>query len=482
MADNYYDDRRDNLTYKDSWLQNTVELAALGTILTGAATLATTGDLRSVTKGAKRVAGVAGKGFDNYMKRKGSLPSRFGYQVGKKTFLNLKKTQKPSLDGAKRDILSHVDNLVDKVDNDPEIRERLEREAAKRLGSEGYRDVIRDGINGTSKSKDKDLIERGRVIYQKLRDEEIKKINGHSPSKAPKDKKNGIWGSFKDGKPLFNGKEVAQNAIGSGLTGLAFGAGLSGFHAIDRMSSDKDNQKKLEDSFQYAGSFLNQKDDGRMKKQAGSLETYNRFKEVRKKFPEAVATGLGFTGVSLGAAKVMNDSKEKKDGENGKPKGTRVIIELGDTDAKDEKNLGNHPANALSGLPKLSSIEEGGLAKLAFRGRKFVEDFKGHTKEIDALKERNHADVAASQLKDQDVKGLVKNQYGNLVNDKTEAHFTKSLHDSKTQQVKKDADDRIRELETRTADARLKVGAGAVAAGGLGLAGLANRKGNDKDE
>ncbi|MGG4438240.1 hypothetical protein AAXE64_27195 [Priestia megaterium] len=476
MSKNLNGSQEDSLNYKDSWAQNTVELAALGAIVTGAGTLAIRGDLNNISVGGKRALGAMGKGFENYIRRKGSPGSKFGMQVGKKTFFKLKKMDKPTpVDGSKHlnDLLS---DSLDKVENDPAMKERIRREVARRLTNETTRESVDNVLDGNTNAS-RDEAQRIREIYQKVVSEMVKRDTGVTP--PPKKPRTKLFGSNNDGKPLFDKKELARDAVGSGLAGLAFGGGLSGFHALDRLVADKDNQQKLEDSFGYAGSFLpNKEEKPVMDKAAGSLEFYNRMREIGRKTPEAVATGLGFTGVSLGAAKVMNDQKQKNgEGKDDKPKGSRVIIELGSTDASDDHNLGNHPTNMMGSLPKLSSEQSDGLfSKVAFKPPgnthklglgQFVNDLLGHKKQINEIKDLDPADLAASELKHQNIPSLLKERYGNLVNDKTEGQFTQRLYDSKTNEVKKSLDDQVKGLETRTADARLKAGAGTLAVGGL---------------
>lgn len=480
----WYDDNK-NLDYKDSWLQNTVELAALGAIVGGAGHLAIKGDFSGVAKPGKKVFDVMVKGWENYLKRNGSQAAKFGYQVGKKSFFNLKKHPRVTGDEGRNLLMAQIDDKTKNID-----QTQLRNNIATQLQKEGnlppftknrdirtWNDVVDDILDNKDSIKDNKLKNRVKVLYQQSFGTQLKRDLNLIPPEPTK-QKGRLFGKNNDNSPLIDRKQLSREMISSGVAGIAFGAGISGFHALDRISSEKDNQKKLEDAFQFGGSFLSKKEDDTMNKSAGALEFHKGLKAIGKKTPEAVASGIGFTGVSLGAAKLMNDKKKKEEEENGEPKGTRVIIELGDTTP--ELNDKNHAtAGGLSLLPKFASEQDGGLAKLAFNGT-FVKDLFGHGDEIQKLKAMNYDDAAASQLKDSDVSSLLQRQYGNLVNDQTKAQFTNRLFDSRANAIKQNADNRINDLETRTAKAQLTAGGAALGIGG-GLAGLAYHNREDKN-
>jgi hypothetical protein len=472
--------------FKDSWLQNTVELAALGAIVTGAGALAVKGDFSGAAKPGKKVFDVMVKGWENYLKRNGSKGGQFGYQVGKKVFFNMKKHPRVTGDERRNLLYSQIDDKMQNIDT-----KQLRKEVSKQIQNEGFLppftkerdiktwdDVVDDILDNKDNIKDNRLKNKVKLLYQQSHDQQLKKdLNFNQPvSSKPKGK---LFGNNNNDKsPLIDKKQLSRDMISAGVSGLAFGAGISGFHAVDRLSSDKDNQQKLEDTFQFGGSFLPKKEDEKMDKRAGALEFHNALKGIGKKTPEAIASGIGFTGVSLGAAKIMND-KKKKEEESGEPKGTRVIIELGDT--APELNDKNHAtAGGLSLLPKFASEQSEGLSKLAFKGGSFVKDLFGHGDEIKRLETANYDDLAASQLKDSDVPSLLQQQYGNLVNDKSEAQFRNRLFDSKAKALKQDADAQIEELKTRTAKAQLTAGGAALGVGG-GLAGIAYHNREDKN-
>lgn len=471
-ARQYDNNRKENLNFKDSWLNNTVELAALGTIVAGAGTLAVKGNLGSSLKSGKRAFQAFGKGFENYLKRNNRL-GHFGYNLGKKTFKNLKKMPLPDPEEGRKMLLSKVRDIVDEVETNPDIQKRIQTLANRQFNDEVGMNKQYLATKGQPLYSHQDPDLRRRELYEHFKNEEVKKLSGIAPPSSPQKPKD-KWFQSSDGKPLLDKKEVSKEMITSGLVGLGFAGGITGMHAIDRLSGNPDTQKNVEDAFHYAGSFLPRKDEGKMKKEAGSLETYNALKQIGRKTPEAVATGLGFTGVSLGTAKVLNKSKEQTKEEDSNK--TRVIIELGAQEPHNDKLNTAFPAGNLLGLPKLSSSESTGLAKVAFRG--FIQDFKGYDPVIKKLRAKNYDEIAAHQLKDDNIPAILKREYGNLINDKTEAQFTKHLFDNRAKGLKEWDDKHIKNLETLTANARLKAGAGALTVGG-GLAALgATRKGD----
>lgn len=455
----FHENQKDTLTYKDSWLQNTVELAALGTILTGAGTMAAKGDFTGVMTGVGKDVGKHALNMGaRYLQRGNNQGAKSLFQIAKKTTSKLNKMDIPEGktfgEVAVNESIRKLKATTEAVKRDKRAMDRIKNEAAKRLNR--------------AKMDHPNMHERD--IMKMLEDQEIqnevKRREGIIPQPFKQKKK-------KNDQQKMSMKDRANQMFATGLTGVVFGAGITGAHALDRVLSNQDVQTKVEDSFEYAGSFLNRKDREKMDKKAGSLELYNALTSIGRKTPEAVASGLGFTGVSLGTAKYLNAQQEKK--EELKPKGTRVIIELGDEEVNDPHNRATPPASPYSMLPKFATAKNSGdLTKLANRGRNFLNDLMGHGGEINRLNQVNPADVAAEKLKGQNVEELVKQKYGNLVNDPSDQLFRGRLFDSETAQAKQEIAQQIEELERRKARARLLAGGGTLGVGGasLGLASL----------
>ena len=342
----------EDLTYKDSWLQNTVELAALGTIVAGAGSIAVSGDFDKVINAGKKAGGALGKGFENFVKRKGGNPlARFGLQTGISTVKQLKrfpaqtKTKDVSMDG----LADRIRNSVDDFQKDEFIQRKVNEETARRLSLQQSLNKINKDVHKKETYPPKSANEIYDEVWTIERDKYL--------DPQPKKKSFG----FQQDKPLsntLNKKEIGANMVAHGLAGMAMGGGISAFHGVERMLSDKKDNKKMEDSFHYAGSFLPQKKEEHMKKSASSNQT---LKNLGMKLPESIVQGVGFTGVSLGAAKVLNDKKQKEEEKSNK--NTRVIIELGNNEGIDMNNLAAPPATKLGSLPKLASISSDLLGK-----------------------------------------------------------------------------------------------------------------------
>lgn len=369
--DSFYDNLKD-LHYKDSWLHNTVELAALGAIMVGAGRMAVKGDYSEVGNGLRTTVGVMKKGFERYLKRSGNTGAKFGYDVVNRTWGNLARMNPNDAKLVQIAPGSPMANsIINNIENDEATKKRIATEVAKRIEEENDQNRAYSKIYGGDHFKPSD--NRYREIYQEVKNEEINKHLGYAPDGAPKKKKFQLFGSDpNDTKPMFNPKNMGRDLTTNGLAGLAFGAGISGFHALDRWSAKKDSQKNVDDSFALAGSFLpkekrnGKRDDRRMKKRASlSPEMKGHLKEVGRKFPEAIMGGLGYTAVALGTQKVMGNHAPKVGS------GAGAI-------PPSAQNLDNHDKNEHGGpkviieLPKLTNHQmksfQGGLATLASNG------------------------------------------------------------------------------------------------------------------
>jgi hypothetical protein len=483
MAKELYENRKDNVNFSDSWLQNSVELALGGAVVAGAGAMAVRGDLSGSLRSGKNVAKAMGRGLDQYINRRSDPVARLLYRVGKGTYRGLgrlpKSTGTEGYDTLSRLVTDHLKE----IEENPEIKERIAETAAKRFGDTAYKDLMRDIQNNTNRFENTDMKSRAKTVLNQVKQEELDKALGvtyKSNNTGKRRNKNNQEGGNKT--PLFNKREMAQNFATAGVYGMGLGAGITGIHALDRAVANPDAQKNVETAFEIGSSWLKREDENEMKKAAASRDLYNSLKQIRRKTPEAMASGIGFTGISLGTAQLLKNQNTEKKNEEGTG-GPRVIIELGNEQAEDvnANNVGVPPS--LAGLPKLSFEGNNEFQKLArpslFQNFKnFARDYKGYDNEIQQLKNVNYAGVAANELKDKDIPNLVKQKYGNLVNEKTEANFTGRLFDEQADLVKRRAYDQIDDYENRHANARLKGIAGAtglVGAGGLAALAVRNR-------
>lgn len=480
-----YNDKKDDMNFKDSWLQTSVELAALGAIGASAGTLAIKGDFRDATRYGKRGVTALGRGFENYVNRKGGPGAKFLLRTGKSTFNRLRglpNSEEVNLSA----YIANTNSIRRKVETDPHIQKRIREEVANRINSSNNVKKVNDALDGTD-TAGRPQQDHIRYVYEQVKNEEINKLinpnsarsyNPRSSSPSPSSPAASTPAPSTKLQPL-------KETIVSGLSGLAFGAGITGIHGLSQLMGNGDvADKAREDAFHYSGTFKNREDDKPMNKKAGSLELYNRLGEIKKKTPEAMAAGLGYTGISLASAKALNgsDPRTKNSEDHKKDQGPRVIIELGDPTPELTSNNSGAP---LANLPKFSStLRTQGLFKNAApAGKKglfnnFLKDLGGHSSEIEKLKNTNSYDQAAAQLKDQDIPSLLKQNYGNLVDEKSEPQFRSRLFDSYADRAQKGIDEQIRQLETRKADARLKTGVGLAAGGGLAALAYPRKKEN----
>lgn len=380
--DSFYDNLKD-LHYKDSWLHNTVELAALGAIMAGAGTMAVRGDFNEAGPGAKRALGIMRKGAEKTLKKSGLTGVKFGWQVFNRIGDNLSKMT-PQVDNLNRPLpgTPMYDGIVQQLDKDEKLKDILADRVAERVNAENDRNFNKHKLFGSDLVKTND--NRRREIYEEEKHKELVKRLGYEPDTDTPKKKKGKWFGNKPGdtNPMINPKNIGRDMVTNGLAGLAFGGGISGFHALDRWSANKDNQKNLDDTFSLAGSFLpkdenknEKKDNWRMKKQAGlSPNAVQRMKDIGSKFPEAIVAGTGYSAVSAGISKATGHPAQVSSGsgagslppsaqnlDNGKDdkNSPHVIIELRQSGQR--KNQKKQEATL-----KVASFN-GGLAGLASR-------------------------------------------------------------------------------------------------------------------
>lgn len=234
-----------------------------------------------------------------------------------------------------------------------------------------------------------------------------------------------------------------------------------------------------------------------MNKQAGSAsDLYDNLNEFGKKVPNAVATGIGFTGVTLGTAslleKVRADARKKAEKE-------LLQEELESVDRPDvpgpkgkrrRKNdmlesvhvmSASHPGRYM--LTQQAASGDGLLEKLAgnpfdtvigkIKKSPFIEDVRGHGKTrrqlLDRLDNHNYELEAIRTFDDEALEQATEPYL--RVHDPVKAK-EKGLADLANEL--KDADqDHHDKLYEQMAKARLQLGGGVAT--GFGLAGLAHR-------
>lgn len=436
-----------NLTLSDSWKEKTVELAATGAIVATAGSLAAKGNLRDSAKYGKQALKQAGKGFENYIKRKSNPATKLIYNTGKKTMNSLSKKETLS----NKSVLEEALNKRDVSWNSIKERDVIAEASKRQANLENQQRHIIEAAKAEGKTpppfQKVDPIRMQEEVKQEMFENSQKiKDTPFTPKKnfVPKDKE-GFSSVF----------------LGSAMSGLGFGAGITALHAIDKASQTTDNKKKNE-TYEYGGSFIRSERKDKMKKTAGIRHMHDSFGELGSKIPQAAATGLGFTGVSLGTASILNKKKDEQEG----AKRNRIIIELGE----DEFGEDSAPKTTMGGLSLLPKPDFNKTS--SFKG--YLKNLGGRKDELTLLnnkvKDFDYHDAASNSLRGQDVDLMAKNRFGHILNDEKSKERLLESEVKKLQNADKQSIDNIKDAVAKD---RVYTGASAGAAG-IGIAGLAN--------
>lgn len=462
--DNYYDKDKDfsNLTFADSWKDKEVELAATAAIIVGTAALARGGNSGQLKHYAGRAGKNVKKGFVNYVKKTGNPFVRQGVVLTDGVFESLKKGKVPSRKETLEEFRSKTQRFQKEV-VDEKIENAYQKKLARKMSE--YEAKIADAKAFGKSTDDIHKPDPHRIKEQVRQSMFEEKMNPQPKTKRKP------W----EDMPALNKKEVANNAVGSAIGGVGFGAGLTAFHAINDASSGEN--KKRDKSFSIAGSYHKKEArevDEEMRKESGTREIYDSVAEFGKKIPSATATGIGFTGVSLGAASLLNKKKKEEEGAKGEG-GNRIIIELGEDNPADRSNSGHTTPGGYGLLPRTE------FGKTASANR-FLSNLGGRGKETKHLKERmNDHDYnasAADSLRGQNVDGLAKERYGHIFEgDKAK----EKLFDEQAKKLRANDQSQYEGIRNEVADARVKA-MGGLGIIGLGAAGAAKMRGDEEHD
>jgi hypothetical protein len=438
--------KEDEMSFSDSWKRTSVEMAIGGAIIAGAADTIIKGNPTAFVNGGKDAIKAIGGGLNRYIGKKGTPGQKFMKNVGMKTVKNLRNeadTMERTLDDFAKSEFGTISKKYQSTLDNPVIKKRVEDEAVRNLRSRGIEVPTQDQLD----------IEMERVRTKR----------SESTSNKNKEKKTGRFEAAK------------ANFSASAITGLGLGAGVTAFHSLERALNPNERNKSKETSYEIAGSFLG-KGNGNMKKTAGVREVYDGLAGVAGNAPKAVATGLGYTGVSLGTAKLLNDQQKKKE-EKVEPakNNSRIIIELGH-EAQDDNASHATRNTSLSMLPKYKDLQ-----KTAGAGS-FLKNLGGRGGEVTNLERRisgqtvNYRDEAANSLKGKNINEMADKKYGNLIhksqNDMPyhggQDFFKRELLDSEANLLKRNDQAKLEQIKDEVATARMK-GIGSLA--GLGTTG-----------
>lgn len=434
---------KDELTFIDSWKDKEVELAATTALVVGAGILGATGHIPSMTGYGVKAGKLAGKNFEKYLKRSANPAIRHTYTVGSGVFKNLKKgklsTQQETFDEMVQSSTSRIKDVNEK---------KLEAAAADRFAKLNNEREFK--IN-QAKALGKDVPDI--KVPDPIRVKEQVRIELAEEAAKPFQKD-----YSQEGIKSLRPKEVVDNLAGSGIAAVGFGGGLTAYHMVNNKLADKD--PKRDRTFEAAGSYLkDQKEGKRMNKQAGVRDVHDSLVNLGGKVPAAAATGLGFTGVSLGAASLLN--KKKKEEEGSGKKQNRIIIELGENDPAEPSTSGHAMPMGLGMLPRPELSKNASVNSFL----KNIGGRKGEIRELDnRVKTHNYSTAAADELRGRDVDGLAKSRFGHLLNDEKSKE---KLMDEHANILKTKDLSRIENIKDEVAVDRMK------GLGGLGIAGLA---------
>lgn len=447
--DNHWN--KDELTFVDSWKDKNVELAAGTAIIVGAGLFGAKGKMPEVTKYGKQAVGHAGKAFDKYVKKNSHPVIKNGYVLGSTVYKNMKNAKIPNKQevfdeymATNKSRMSRVDEKTLDTTFNKTYGEALDKyhakmDLAKGLGKEPPNIKAPDPV----------------LIREQVRQNLVEQVDELPIERTGQPKP----------VPLFNKRDVAANLVGSSVSAVGFGAGLTAFHAGNNLLFEKD--KERDKTFVAAGSFIDdkkKKERREMNKQAGSREIYDSIATVADTVPKAIGTGLGFTGVSLGAAHLLNKNKPEESNKN------RIIIELGEDDPMNKSNSSHATAGGLNMLPKPEFNKSAGF-------NSFLKNMGGRKSEINALdrkmKNNDYVSDASNSLKSENVDELASGRFGHLLNSEKSKE---KLLDSQAAQLKNQDFQAQEAIKNEVAKTRL------AGMGGLGIAGLAGAAAHSRNK
>lgn len=447
--------KKNDLTFSDSWKEKSVEMMAVGAILAGAGSLAMKGNLNGTSKYMKQSFKEAGKGFESYIKKAPPV-IKLPYNTAKKTF-NLVAKKKPV---SHEQALSSIGKGKTPDINEIPLEEIQKRSAKLLKQNKETNDYLKtkaeqQGLE-TPKLLTTDTYRLDAEAKASLHIEKMEAFN-----KKQEELKQKAFSIDESGRKGNRGATF----LGGAISGLGFGAGITALHAIDKASREE-KTKKRDHSFEAAGSYLRpshsqRRDQRNMDKQANLRQFHDGIARLGKKVPDAAATGIGFTGVSLGTAALL-DKKKKQEAEleAAHKKQNRIIIEFGE-DELESNDPGSHVAMGRMGMvPRPQLSKQASLTN-------YLRNLGGRSNELNALDKKitntDYSQLAANNLKYVDAKKVADNRFGHILSPEK---AQERLLESETKKLRGIDTDRIDAIKDDVAKARVLTG------GGLGLAGL----------
>lgn len=490
-----------NLSFADSWKQPVIQVGLAGTVIAGSVFIAGKGDPVKLYESFKKSGKKTLDRIERYVDKQIGPVAKLMKSVAKKT----------------------VPNAWGKVFSKdvPAFRPGEYREyVQKQIDTVNGNEVLNEAATKLSLEENKARLKR---IYENPTDFHYHKAMREAISKKlpTTTERNELLKQKKD-KP-FDWKGVVQDSATASVVGSTFAMGITGWHALDQKMNPSTAQKNKEKAFEVAGSYLSekqknkqrqtffestktiypdqkqrfnknnqkrfpQKRGGEMQKKA-SIEALRRMYEVTtdlgQRPAQALATGLGFTGVSLGSAALLKNNPSlvpglsnamagggEKEKESSSP---RIIIELGKENSTNPAEMGM----GMGLLPKQGTDYNGGFLKTAnqpFVGalKNYFKNLGGRYDEVSKLDDRiKNYRYKTDAVQKVDTMPLDETLTANFKNLPSEPELKRSLYE---ELVEREADMmKMKDVQNRQAikdeviKARLGTLGGAATLGGTGL-------------
>lgn len=467
-------DERKKYENDKEWGSTALELGVIGGIGMGVGATLLRGNASSAMNGGGRAVKRIAGNVDRYLERsvfKRNPLGRFVYKTVKKVPGQSTKLQK--------ELANEIEPLMlNRAAIDAQVKRDRQEAVLKELADAH--------VQGRSPQPAQDIFNRRSTTKQYEAQAGEAWRNG---SQSPYVHSSAKQSTKKETRSTSGGKKnLMDEGVGAAVAGLGFGAGLTAFHALDKRLIGEDKQKDR--SYEAAGSFIG---GNEMDKRAGTAsDIYNGVGEFGKKIPNAVANGIGFTGVTLGTASLLEKVRADARKKAGNDQPQVVVIEQDTGGKKRKKNdtlqsvhvlSQSHPGNFMMtqqasvfghGVEKVAANPFPGLLdKVKENAQPFISDLKGHAPErqhlLGRLKNHNYETQALGEFTDMDIQ-------------KASEPFERVFEHGKAREKGlgelanqlKASDQRAHDdLYERMAKARLATGG--VIAGGAGLIGLANK-------
>lgn len=359
------------------WSNTAIELGVIGAIGAGIGASILKGSASGVSAGSKKTVKHVGKNVDRYLEKnvfKRNPMGRFIYRSMKKVPANSSRIKRDG-DRAIADLQFDMGRI-----NYDTGQER------KRLALS----ELADAMINKREPRGIDEIFDSSTHRLKLKAEAGDKWRSGQKSDYLMSEKNNTATSLGKTPPQKEKKSLFSEGVGAAVTGIGFGAGLTAFHALDKKLLGDDKKKNR--SYEAAGSYIN-------KNASGAADAYRKVESFSERIPQAIANGIGYTGVTLGTAslleKIRADARKKAGTDTASP---QVVIVNEGTPSKKQTNQTLKTIHSLSNSNPQQDIitKQAGsdqwLQSASSKLKTFGKNLLGHGDERRALMKRINQD------------------------------------------------------------------------------------------